>query len=73
MSEAIERLHRAIAARAHQKFFDDGEGWINTEDTEAARVEARGSERQLQIVLRELCESWDLEDKHHGLYVSSRS
>jgi hypothetical protein len=70
VSEAIERLHRAIAARAHQKFFDDGEGWISTEDTEAARVEARGSGRQLQIVLRELCESWDLEDKHHGLYVT---
>lgn len=67
--DATDRLRRAVAARAHEKFFADGYGWIGSEDTDAARDEARASERELQLVLREFCEGWLLEDKHHGSYV----
>ena len=67
----MDRLRRAVASRAHRKFFDDGYGWIGREDTGAAREEARADERQLQLVLREFTENWLLEDKHHGSYMTT--
>lgn len=69
--DAMDRLRRATAARAHEKFFADGYGWIGREDTDAAREEARASERELQLVLREFSENGRLEDKHHGNYMTT--
>lgn len=69
--DAMDRLRRAVGARAHEKFFDDGYGWIGREDTGAARDDARASERELQLVLREFSENWMLEDKHHGSYMAT--
>ncbi len=64
-----DRLRHALAARAHAKFFDDGFGWLGTDDTAAAQAEAKASDRDLTIVLREFCEEYSLENKHHGSYV----
>jgi hypothetical protein len=68
--DAMDRLRRAIGARAHEKFFADGYGWIGRDDVAATREEARASERELQLVLREFCESWLLDDQYHGSYVA---
>jgi hypothetical protein len=69
--DAQDRLRHALAAVAHAKFFENGVGMIQRSDTESARAEARATERDLTVVLRELVEQFFLEDKHHGMYFAS--
>jgi hypothetical protein len=69
--DAQDRLRHALAAVAHAKFFEDGVGMVQAGDTDSARADARATERDLEIVLRELVEQLFLEDKHHGMHFST--